>query len=175
MYTVQKRIYLLGFMGSGKSTIARELSVRLDIDFVDLDDYIINKENLSVKRIFEEKGEVYFRQLEAESLHELLYKSPLIVALGGGTPCHNDNMTLINHTGTSFYLKLSPQALTDRLLEQKEHRPLISSAQTKSDLKQLIDSKLQSRLSYYEKAHHIIDGAQSPEKITEMIVRQLDS
>ena len=90
------KITLLGYMGSGKSTVGKELAHALHIPFKDLDDYIIEKEGMSIKEIFQEKGEIYFRLQESRYLKELLHaKEDLVLALGGGTPCYADNMNAI--------------------------------------------------------------------------------
>ena len=115
-------------MGSGKSTLGRALASAKNISFVDLDAYIAEREKCSVPNIFKNKGEIYFRKKETLYLKELLQKEEdFILSLGGGTPCFGNNMALIKEaTSLSIYLKYQPQSLTQRLLQQKDHRPLLA-------------------------------------------------
>ena len=122
------KITLLGYMGSGKSTVGKELAHALHVPFKDLDDYIIEKEGMSIKEIFQEKGEIYFRLQESRYLKELLHaKEDLVLALGGGAPCYADNMNAIKKEALSVYLKASIPALCNRLGSEKEQRPLIAA------------------------------------------------
>ena len=90
-------LVLMGYMGSGKSTIGKKLSEVLMYNFIDLDDYITKRESLSIQDIFETKGEIYFRKKETEYLMEVLWEeSNIILSLGGGTPCYGNNLKIIN-------------------------------------------------------------------------------
>ena len=112
------KIYLMGYMGSGKSTIGKALSQTLDFEFIDLDNYISHEEGLSISEIFKQRGEVYFRRKEAKYLQELaLTNENMVVALGGGTPCFGNNINIIHSSkdNASFYLKLSNTSLAERL------------------------------------------------------------
>ena len=115
------KIVLLGYMASGKSSIGRRLSKKLSLRFLDLDDYIIEKEKMSISEIFKNKGEVYFRLIENKYLKEVLnFEDDFILALGGGTPCYANNMHLIkNSDAVSFYLQSSVKSLVKRLLKRK--------------------------------------------------------
>ena len=149
-------IILLGYMGSGKSTIAKQLAHRLHLEMIDLDDYKADKENLSVLEIFNTKGEIYFRKLENETLKEVVAtKENYVLALGGGTPCYANNMEIIKEKVFSYYLKASIQTLNDRLLLEKSDRPLIKFLK-EDQLVEFIAKHLFERAPYYEQASHTI-------------------
>ncbi len=163
-------IILLGYMGSGKSTIAKKLSQHLNVEMIDLDTYISNKENLSVSSIFKDKGEIYFRKRENQALKEILTtKKNYVLAVGGGTPCYANNMDLISSHGVSIYLKGSIQTLKSRLELEKESRPLIQNLEN-HQLLEFIAKHLFERNPFYEKATHTlkIDDKDSDEIIKEI-------
>ena len=152
------KIVLLGYMGSGKSSIGKKLANILNVPFVDLDDLISEKEKLSIQDIFKIKGEIYFRKKEIESLNEiLLQKDNFILAVGGGTPCYGSNMSVINDNSTSIYLKSSLESIYNRLSDQKkkQKRPLISEI-SNQELKEYFAKHLFERSPFYEQAHYII-------------------
>lgn len=144
-------------MGSGKSTLGRALATAKNISFVDLDVYIAEREKCSVPDIFKNKGEIYFRKKEALYLQEVLQKEEdMVLALGGGTPCFGNNMQLIQAAGAvSIYLKYQPQSLTQRLLQEKDRRPLLAEIK-EIDLEEFIRKYLFDRNPYYAQATHII-------------------
>ena len=151
---------LLGYMGSGKSTVAKLLAKALNLPFTDLDDYIEKKEKKSIKELFKDNGEIYFRLQESKYLKEVLEDtSPGIMALGGGTPCYANNMELIKHFSESFYLKGSIATLSERLRSEKSQRPLIA-ALNEEQLTEFIAKHLFERRAFYEQASKIviIDG-----------------
>lgn len=153
-------IVLLGYMGSGKSTIGKELATSLDYSFLDLDDYISDKEKSSISKIFKTKGEIYFRKKETEYLIEVLNSSEnIVLALGGGTPCYGKNMDLIlnNINVTSFYLKLSIPLLSKRLFIEREKRPLISHLNTETELLEFIGKHLFERIQYYSQSQFTLN------------------
>ncbi len=164
-------IILLGYMGCGKSTIAKKLAHRLNLEMIDLDYYISDKENLSVLEIFKNKGEIYFRKIENETLKEVVTtKNNYVLALGGGTPCYANNMEIIKEKVTSYYLKASIQTLNDRLLLEKSDRPLINSLK-EDQLVEFIAKHLFERAPYYEQASHTIqiDSKDIDEIVAEII------
>jgi shikimate kinase len=122
------KIVLLGYMASGKSTIGREISKKLDMKFIDLDDYISKREKRSISEIFKVKGEIYFRRIESLYLSEILNsKDNFILSLGGGTPCYSNNMDLImNSEAVSIYIKAGIKTLVSRLTAEKNKRPLVA-------------------------------------------------
>lgn len=168
-------IVLIGYMGSGKSTVGKVLAKQLQKDFIDFDKYIEAKENQKIPEIFKQKGEVYFRKKEAQYLGELLEdNSKAVVSLGGGTPCFGNNMqTIIETSPNVYYLKLSVDTLIDRLKPEKSYRPLIKDIADK-DLSEFIRKHLFERNFYYLQAHHIINVTQqTPEEIAGEIIEKL--
>ena len=165
-------------MASGKSTIAKKLAKELQMAFIDLDDYIVKKENLSIIEIFKTKGEIYFRKKENIYLEELMQNNEkFILALGGGTPCYGNNMEIINRNGISFYLKSSLQFINDRLTKtkNKKTRPLIANLDS-DKLKEFIAKHLFERASFYDEARHtIIIDNKTKKEIAEELLGQIDS
>ncbi len=150
------KIILLGYMGCGKSTVAKALQEAFDSKALDLDDYIIEKEGLSISEIFAAKGEIYFRKQENKYLIELLEsKKSFILALGGGTPCYANNIEFIKKEAKSFYLKGKIDTLFQRLRQENSSRPLISELNDEK-LKEFIAKHLFERAPFYEQANHII-------------------
>ena len=145
-------------MGCGKSRVGKALSQSIDIPYVDLDSYIEKQEKMSVKSIFERKGELYFRKKERAYLEKLLLqKDPIVLSLGGGTPCYYDSMDLItNSNAHSVYLKASIKTLADRLFKERNKRPMISHINNEVVLLEYIGKHLFERLPYYSKADHSI-------------------
>jgi shikimate kinase len=170
-------VVLMGYMGSGKSTIGKELATVLNYKFLDLDDYIINRENASVSNIFKTRGEIYFRKKETEYLKELIDSSEdLVLALGGGTPCYGKNIDLLtsNANVELFYLKLSIPLLTKRLFKAKDSRPLISHLNSEEELMEFIGKHLFERVQYYSKAEYTITtDNKSQQDVLEDILTQL--
>lgn len=169
-------ITLLGYMGSGKSTIGVQLAAILGFEFIDLDKFIEGKERLSVKEIFKSKGEIYFRRKETLYLNEIITKyGKVVLSVGGGTPCYSNNMSLINSKESkSIYLKLSAKKLTDRLFFEKEERPLISHLKSKESLHEFIAIHLFERQNYYQQATQIIKTDElSVKETVEAVVKTL--
>lgn len=170
-------IVLMGYMGSGKSTIGKELATVLNYRLLDLDAYISDKEKISISEIFKTKGEIYFRKKETEYLKELINHSEnLILALGGGTPCYGQNIDLItnNLNVTSFYLKLSIPLLAKRLFKERAKRPLISHLNSEDLLLEFIGKHIFERVSYYNRAEYTITtDNKSKRAIIEAIVMRL--
>ncbi len=165
------QLILLGYMGSGKSTITRILAHKLDIEAIDLDDYISEKEKDSIKNIFRKKGEIYFRLKENEYLSELINsEKSFVLALGGGTPCYSNNMDLIIKESISIYLKANFNTLFDRLQNEKASRPLISDLND-DKLREFIAKHLFERAHFYEMANHIIS---IDNKSIEQVVNEID-
>lgn len=152
-----KKIILLGYMGCGKSTIAKELSKKLEIPFVDLDEFIEKKVKMTIKTIFAEKGEIHFRKLEHECFVELLhFTEPIIIGLGGGTPCYANNHELLKGDDViSVYLKASIDTLVGRLSLNKSNRPLIAN-KNDEEMKEFIATHLFERSYYYNQAQHTV-------------------
>ncbi|MCD9853622.1 shikimate kinase [Epilithonimonas sp. JDS] len=150
-------ISLLGYMGSGKSHISKNLSQKINFKLIDLDHQISEEHQLSIPEIFEKRGEIYFRKEEKRILEELLNSEEnLVLSLGGGTPVYYENMNIINEKSKSFFLRASVNTLTNRILLQKNSRPLISKLED-SDIPEFIAKHLFERNPYYSKAHFTID------------------
>ena len=150
------KLFLLGFMGSGKSSLAKKLAKKLQLTFLDLDKEIEKKKGCSISEIFSKDGEVAFRKLENEQLKELIQKqSNFVMACGGGTVCFYDNMSLINNSGSSIFLDVDEKILFGRLKEAKDERPLIKSL-SETELKTFVHEKLKERRPFYESADLII-------------------
>ncbi|AUC14868.1 shikimate kinase [Tenacibaculum sp. SZ-18] len=148
------RIVLLGYMASGKSTIGKVLAEKLNLLFIDLDDYIENKFQKSISDIFNDEGEIFFRLQEHEAIKEILAKQDeFILSLGGGSPCYAGNMDLINsHEDVkSVYIKLSVNTIYNRLIAEKDHRPIVSKIPT-DELEEFIAKHLFERSFFYEQA-----------------------
>ncbi|WP_111683708.1 shikimate kinase [Winogradskyella tangerina] len=153
-------VALMGYMGSGKSTIGKALATLLNYKFLDLDDYIAAQENASIPELFNKRGELYFRKKETEYLNEILNSNEnCVLALGGGTPCYGRNLELLldNEQVNLFYLKLSIPLLTNRLFKERSQRPLISHIQSEDDLMEFIGKHLFERTQYYNQAEHVVN------------------
>ncbi|WP_203258565.1 shikimate kinase [Hyunsoonleella ulvae] len=170
-------IVLLGYMGSGKSSVGRILSKKLNYNLIDLDDYIEEKENATVKEIFKTKGEIYFRKKETEHLKDLLkLEDNTVLALGGGTPCFAGNMEAIlaSNNAVSIYLKGSLPFLSKKLFKKKAKRPLIAHIETEELMTEFIGKHLFERSQFYSQAeHHIITDDKTKPEIVEDIVLEL--
>lgn len=143
-------------MGSGKSTLGRPLARRLGYDFVDLDKAIEEKEGMSIGAIFTQRGEDGFRDLERKYLQDNISRGgDMVISTGGGTPCFNANMALMNANGVSVYLKLSPGMLASRLTTTWVSRPLLEGKSPEELLQYIIDT-LAVREEYYERANVVI-------------------
>jgi len=150
-------IYLIGFMGSGKTSVGTKLSGRLKRKFIDLDVFIESGEGKSISTIFKESGEEQFRSMEAGYLRETGGLDNHIIACGGGTPCWGDNMEFMKLNGYTIYLQMTPAALYSRLKTSMDSRPLISGMKSE-ELIRYIEMKVDERRWWYEQAHYTTDG-----------------
>ena len=151
---MKRKLFLIGFMGSGKSTLGKLLSEKLNISHFDLDIFIEKEEKESIVDIFRKNGEMYFRNLEKKYLKKLIAKENFIISTGGGTPIHNKMMELMLQNGTVIYLKCSESILFDRLKENKNKRPLLSNL-SQNNLQNFITKTLTKREEIYEKSEKI--------------------
>ena len=158
-----KHIILLGFPGSGKSTLGLSLSRILNLPFIDADAYISLKTGMSVSRIFAEYGEKRFRELESEILIEILDEPRSVIATGGGMPCFNNNMEMMNMRGTTIYMKVEQRLLFFRLRNNKS-RPLVAG-KSNDELNRYISETLQAREKFYKQAHIVLDTFHKSSKI----------
>ena len=151
-----KRIILIGYMGSGKTTVGKALSKETGMMFYDLDWYIESRMRKSVSQIFAEKGEEGFRKIEYNMLHEVAEFEDVIISCGGGTPCFFDNMDYLNQQGDVIYLKATPETLYKHLLMAKVERPLLKG-KSSEELVAYITEHLKERAPFYEKARYTLD------------------
>jgi len=153
---IKSKIFLIGFMGSGKTHWARLLSSAYQLSYADLDDVIEKEYNQKIATIFKEKGEAYFREIEAKVLRSFSEEQNCIIACGGGTACYHDNMQWMNENGITVYLQDSPAVLAKRLLKEKSHRPVLMNIPD-NELESFIAGKLTERESFYKQAKIIVD------------------
>lgn len=153
-----QRIFLIGYMGAGKTTLGRSLAKVMGLEFIDLDHFIEARQHKTVKEIFAEVGEEGFRKIERASLEEVAQYENVVISLGGGTPCFFDNMEVVNRSGVSVYLKPSEEVLLMRLIKGKHKRPLLAD---KSDdqILQFIREQLAWREPYYLKASLVFEAS----------------
>ncbi len=151
------KIFLIGFMGSGKSTVGKQLASLLNYEFIDLDDLIEQNEQLAVNDIFVMKGEEYFRTKESFYLKSLDPIMNAVVATGGGTPCFSDNMKWMNEQGITVYLKANISVLSARLNKESDHRPLLKNI-NENNLPDFITAKLKERERYYLQSKYVVDA-----------------
>lgn len=151
-----KRIFLIGYMGAGKTTAGRELAKVLDLEFIDLDHFIQARFQKTVNQLFQDVGENEFRQIEKNVLKEVGEFENVVISTGGGTPCFFDNMDYMNSVGTTVYLKASPEALSARLNTCKDKRPLIKD-KNEEELYSFVNESLEKRNPFYSKAKIIFE------------------
>jgi shikimate kinase len=157
MMTKNHVIYIIGFMGSGKSTAGKKLASLLGWTFIDLDKNIESYTGKTIPEIFSQNGEEYFREIEALLLRKIESHTDTIISTGGGTPCHSGNMDFMLNTGLTIYLKLTPDQLKSRLLKSKGERPLIKDLEP-HNLKPFIEKKLADREAWYDRSEITIEG-----------------
>jgi shikimate kinase len=152
-----RRIYIIGFMGSGKTTAGKKLASSLKWNFLDLDIEIEHKTGKSINDIFSDYGEEHFRKLEAELLTSIITEKDTIISTGGGTPCYGNNMEFMLKTGLVIYIRMTPGQLKSRLESSSISRPLINNLKD-SELLQFISDRLSEREKYYLRASVIVNG-----------------
>ena len=151
------KIFLIGFMGSGKTSIGKRLAEKLAFNFVDTDRFIEMQQGLTVAEIFSKFGESAFREMEHKLLLDLQKCKSAVISTGGGTPCHNENMKMMLACGIVIYLKTSPENLTQRLIRSQNERPLIKG-KSETELLQYIIEKLTEREQYYNCADIVVEN-----------------
>lgn len=157
------RIFLIGYMGAGKTTLGKAFARHLGLTFIDLDWYIEERFHKTVRQIFAERSEEGFRELEKRMLHEVAEFEDVVIATGGGTPCFFDNMEHMNQSGETVFLEVSQDVLFRRLKVAKQQRPLLAQ-KTDEELKTFINDALQKRLPHYTKAKHIFRADELEDK-----------
>lgn len=164
---LRKHIALTGFMGSGKTSTGKMLSSVLSLPFIDLDNYIEQKEQCSIEKLFA-VHEMFFRAIERKYLLEVLYHSPAVIALGGGTVCYFDNLSLIKSHCILICLHPSIDVIVERLFAEKNSRPLISHFSTKEEMSEYIRTTLAKRMPYYQQADYIVNKTNMFEVLMEI-------
>lgn len=172
MKGIGTHIVLVGFMGSGKTTVGKLLADALHMEFVDMDAFIEKGQNCTIKQIFAERGEDHFRKIESEALNNILampnYK---VVSTGGGAPCYLSNMDLIKSKSLSIYLKVGIRRLIARLKNDTE-RPLLQN-KTDKEMLSFVKAKLRNREIQYSQADIRVRAIDSPEKITKRLTNYI--
>ncbi|GAB6011773.1 shikimate kinase [Viscerimonas tarda] len=165
-----EKLFIIGYMGAGKTTLGRALAKIERLEFIDLDLFIESKYQKSIARLFEEYGETGFREIESAALKDVADFENIIVSTGGGTPCFFDNMALMNAKGTTIYLKVSPERLAKRLNKHKDKRPLIKN-KSEIELLDFVSVTLSKRELFYNRASVIFETEEfeSKEEIPQCI------
>ncbi|QBZ99011.1 shikimate kinase [Flavobacterium sangjuense] len=171
-----KKVILVGYMAVGKTTIAQLLSEKTGVKYVDLDNLIEEKTNLTISELFKQKGEIYFRRIEHEIFKEITENGEnLIISTGGGTPCYADNHLLLNgKNNISIYLNASLPVILERLISEKKTRPLVAS-QSEEELKEFVSKHLFERSYFYNQATFKVNiDNKTPDSIVQEILQFLD-
>ena len=154
-HTLPERIYLVGMMGVGKSTLGKQLANAIGYAFLDTDKQIAFTEERTIQHLFDVEGEPYFREAEQHVLHQTATVSKTVIATGGGTPCFFDNMDWMNAHGTSIYLEANVAFIVSRVGQNTDKRPLLKG-KSKEELEPFITQILANRTPYYSRAHLLV-------------------
>ena len=157
------RIFLIGYMGAGKTTLGKAFARSMGLTFIDLDWYIEERVHKTVRQSFAERSEEGFRELEKRMLHEVADFEDVVIATGGGTPCFFDNVEYMNQKGETVFLDVSQEVLFRRLKVAKQQRPLLAQ-KNDEELKAFIADALGKRLPHYSKAKHVFHADELEDK-----------
>lgn len=150
-------IFLVGFMGCGKSTLGKKLAGLMEVPFTDLDIVVEQQTGMTISEIFNTLGEEGFRDIEAQCLKNLPAEERAVISCGGGTPCFGDNMEFMNKTGLTIYIKIPADIIAARLFHSENKRPLLPY-QSREILKEHVNKMLSTREKYYNHARLIVEG-----------------
>ena len=151
------RIFLIGYMGAGKTTLGKAFAREMNLSFVDQDWYIEERFHKTVQEIFAERGEQGFRELERQMLHEIAEFEDVVISTGGGAPCFYDNMEFMNQKGETVFLNVAPDVLFSRLKIASQNRPILRG-KTNEELKAFIAKALEKRAPFYSNAKYIFNA-----------------
>lgn len=169
-----RRIFLIGYMGSGKTTLGKAYARTAGLEFIDLDWYVEGRMHRTIGELFAEKGENGFREIERNMLHEVGEFEDVVIACGGGTPCFFDNIAYMNEKGSTVFLDVNPEVLFRRLKISKSKRPLLAE-KTDEELMDTILSALEQRKPYYSQAeYHFNAGHLESRRQVDEAVERLD-
>lgn len=153
-----KPIFLIGLPGCGKSTLGRALARKLQCDFFDLDNYIVSRFRCTIPDMFAQAGEQEFRRRESVMLREVGEMENVVIACGGGTPCHHDNMEYMLSRGTTVWLQASMPVLMRRIIRAKSRRPMFAACADDAAIRERVDALIEQRTPYYSLARHSFDA-----------------
>ncbi len=162
------RFFLIGYMGSGKTTLGKILATHLNLAFIDLDTYIEQRYFKTITQLFEEKGEDEFRIIEQAALQEVSDFENIIISTGGGAPCFFNNMQLMNEKGITIFLNVTAEKLVENLKNAKSVRPLLKD-KTDDELLSFIQENLTKRAPFYSQAKLVLNPENSIEKLVAQI------
>ena len=165
------KIFLIGMPGAGKTYWSNILKKKLKLPVYDLDYVIEVMDDRSIPEIFDEEGEDYFRKAETKMLHLFSEKKQFILATGGGTPCHSNNIQWMNNNGITIWINEPLEVLCERIENDTDHRPLLNSLKGE-ELKRILEEKLQERSSYYEMASYKLCNTNITESNFMEIIKQ---
>ncbi len=168
------RIFLIGFMGSGKSYTGKRLAAALGCEFHDLDELLEAHEACSVAGIFRDKGEIYFRELESQILRETERFPRAVISCGGGTPCFHGNMDWMNAHGVTIWLDPPVDVIYRRLQRKPHKRPLLAGLETEEAWRAFIESRLAERRPYYSQAQFAYRQENEEEDAAEELIKLLN-
>lgn len=167
------RVFLIGYMGSGKTTIGRYVARDMGWRFIDMDDYVEARIGCTISDFFASHGEAAFRKAEAEAVRELAKEEKVVVATGGGAPCFEGNMDVMRRSGLAIYIEVSPANLAKRLKSAKAKRPIIAG-KTDEELESFIAGMLKDREPFYRRAQMVVDGEALPFSAYKMFIEAFE-
>lgn len=168
-------IFLIGYMGSGKTTIGQLIAKQLNLQFIDLDHWIENRYHQSIHDLFEKHGEEWFRKIEHDNLSEISFFQDVVISTGGGAACYHHNMEWMNAHGMTIYLSVPVEVLAERLKKAKSKRPLLKN-KSESEIKQFIEESLKIREPFYRQAKlNIQITDEDPNFTSKRIIKALET